>query len=396
MLIMAGTFGTAMVQWYLIWLFARVGGPVGVGSYSTLLALGTPTFLLGQLGLSDVYLTLTRHFPWRTYVQLRVAGMTAAALTLFALGTLSQMPPALTLGMIVFKVADGVFNLYSARIQRAEKLIRLGILSATSPAISFVLVTTVTLLTGRVELGVWSVALSSVISMTWAMRWAHRVPTPEPDSAAAGHRTILACSVPIAAFEALMAALAYVPVLLLGIWGTTAEVGIFAGASYLVVLANLIGGSLMTVTLPGFRRIAETDGIGAVVSRARRLGLWLSAVGLLGATIAVAFGPPVLEWVYGPEFRLDRIELIPLAIAAAITIPVYVLNSMLLIMNSYRSQFVIGAAATAAAVLSGVVLLSSGAPHLLSATLMAMIGVGTRVVLSLRIVSAHVRRAARA
>ncbi len=163
------------------------------------------------------------------------------------------------------------------------------------------------------------------------------------------------------------------------------------------MLANLIGGSMTTVTLPGFRRIAETEGLRAVVPRARRLGLWLGALGVFGATIAVAFGPPVLEWVYGPAFRLDRIELTPLAIAAAITIPVYVLNSMLLIMNSYRAQFVIGGAvSTAAAVLSGIILLSAGAPPSAVGDLMAMIGVGTRVVLSLRIVVSQVRRAARA
>lgn len=137
--------------------------------------------------------------------------------------------------------------------------------------------------------------------------------------------------------------------------GDAGAVGIYAGASYLIVAANLLGSSLATVAIPTYRRRhAEGEN---VVSLSIRTSLRWIALGLVGALAAVAFGPQVLDQVYGEEFVMPRSHIALLALAAVLTVPTYLLNVVMLVKNRYRSQTLVSMGSVIAAAVVGVLVL---------------------------------------
>ncbi|MBE8146950.1 hypothetical protein IOD13_15030 [Brevibacterium casei] len=79
LLVTVGNIMVATAQWYLIWLFARHAGPQAVGVYSSLVAFMTPLFVIAQLGLRNLYITLQTSVRWPVYLAVRTAGWSSRA-----------------------------------------------------------------------------------------------------------------------------------------------------------------------------------------------------------------------------------------------------------------------------------------------------------------------------
>lgn len=340
LLITAGTFGGAIAQWFLVWLFARQGGASAVGEFSALFAIATPVFVTAQFGLRNVYLTLARRYPFATYVILRALGALAGAGVLIGLGLVLGFPPVLILAMTALKVIDSALDMGYAHLQSSKRLVRLGAIMVVNPLLTIALAAVVVSTTGSVAGGVLASAMSSAAVAVLALLAILRHPGQSlRPTRPTGYGAILSAATPVMLTQMMVALLTYIPVWITQAGGGIREVGLYAGASYLLVVANILGSSLSTVLLPSYRGIhARGESlVKTVFAGCRR---WI-ALGLAGLVVAVLAGPSVLGWVYGPEFALPHWDILLLSVAAVMAVPTYLLNAGMLVKNRYRSQTVV-------------------------------------------------------
>lgn len=381
LLVTAGSFGGAASQWLLVWLFARSGGTAAVGVYSGLLAIATPLFVVAQFGLRNVYLTLSRRHPYQDFVILRVAGCAVGVGVLTLVGTLMGFSPLLIMAMGMLKVADSVLDIVYARIQFHERMMQLGLLMVANPAMTVIGAALGLWVSGRIEWGVIASAIGSALTLAIGLAMTNGLPaSPEP----AGTRSerwkdIASAASPIMATQLLVSLLIYTPVWVAQAGGGADAVGVYSGASYLVVFASLVGASIQTVSIPRLRRDHE-NGTGTTGTVVRSSIKW-TVLGLAGAAAAVVAGPAILSWVYGPDFRMGRLDVAMLALAAAMGVPTYLFNAVMLVRNKYLAQSVVALVSVVVALAVGMAATSFIAATT-AACLTALVGAALRLAAS--------------
>lgn len=358
LLVSVGNIAGAAAQWYIIWLFARFAGPEAVGVYSSLVAVMSPIFITTQLGLRNLYITLQSVVSWRAYVCLRVVGiMTACSLTLGALLILAPRQ-ALSIGfaILVIKIANSTADLYLARIQRTERLRLFGLLLLLDALTTMAVITATMLISGSVLLALWAGAVVALLGAVITVFLASAAP---PEGLIARRRLtqdmrlLITHGIPLAISQGIQSLLTYLPLAIVGTLGTTAEIGVFASAAYLVTFAHLVGASVQTAILPDYRRRLESEGPEALRRVNLRNGYLTMAILAPLIAVAVVAGPSLLRLVYGADFEISRYSVFFLALATVICVPTYLLSSFHLVLNRYWVMTIVGAASVLVVIVSG-------------------------------------------
>ena len=334
-----GTLGWALSQWFLVWLFARVGdGASAVGQYSLTLAIVTPVFIIGQLGLRTVYLSLQTSFTWKSYLILRLIGIVGSILIVVVY---YQLEPSANLPLLAAVVAVRCFDVYHdilyARFQRENRLLLIGLHSVVNSVMTMIIAFVAILLTQSIALTILCVGISSALVAASAQRYVLKVPA-DPLAAPGGYRKILRAGFPTTISETLAALSTYLPILFLSVIADDATTGVFATAAYLLTAANLTGDTLKDIYITSFRWTFEESGAGQLLRRAHKVSAVLIVLVLVAVPLIIFAGSPVLEFIYGDEFALTYIEL---ALLAAATIPIassYIYEATLNVLNAYAGQ----------------------------------------------------------
>lgn len=363
LLVTIGNIVSAAAQWYIIWLFARQDGAHAVGQYSALLAFLTPIFISAQLGLRNLYISLQRHVRWNVYLGLRLSTIIISSATalsiIWYLGGVFDWQ--LATAVLVIKISDSLADLFFARLQRAERLTAFGMLLIADACATTAVVTVIMLTTGSVIAAVWGAAATGVLVACVTVALGLSAPSEPMQHSSPGlavsplefvdrKRTVheiwalLRAGVPLSLMQGIYSLLSYVPLGVVGMFGSASDVGRYASAAYLVVFANLVGASAETVLLPGYRRrfqaTGRTDLLRSITAHSLITFLALSPL----IVLAVIVGPNLITAVYGPEFSISRLAVLFLALAACITMPTYMMSAALLVFNRYWATTVIGAA----------------------------------------------------
>lgn len=333
-LVFAGTVMSAFAKWYLVWLFARLaGGADAVGEYSRILAFATPVFVLCQLGLRTIYVSSRTSYSWRAYRALRIIGIAAAVMVvLIYLWIDPQISLGLGLAILFLKVNDSLLDLYQGRVQHSGRMTLLGSTMLGNALLTILVSTLVVLATGRVEAGVVSAGLVSTAVAAWA-RYVSKS-TGEIQGIFA-YRELLKQSAPVTTSQFLASLLFQIPILLLGWYAEDAVVGVFAGAAYLLTVANLIGSTIQTVLITPLRARLQASGVRSLRAPVYGLLMRVGCFGAAGGTVVIFAGSNVLELVYGPGFGVGRWPLALISAAAVLTIMAYVLSVTLNVLNEY-------------------------------------------------------------
>ena len=334
-----GSLTWAIAQWFLVWLFARVGdGASAVGQYSLTLAIVTPVFIIGQLGLRTVYLSLQTSFTWKSYLILRLIGIAGSILILVAY---YQIDPSASLPLLAAVVAVRCFDVYHdilyARFQRENRLLLIGLHSITNSVFTMVIAFVAIMLTQNIALTVLCVGIGSALVAISAQRYVLKVPR-DPYAAPGGYRRILRAGVPTTISESLAALSLYLPILFLSVIADDATTGVFATAAYLLTAANLTGDTLKDIFITSFRWTFEESGPRKLLRRAHKVSAVLILLVVIAIPLIIFAGSPVLEFIYGDEFALTYLEL---AVLSAATIPVassYIYEATLNVLNAYTGQ----------------------------------------------------------
>lgn len=334
LLIVGGVAG-AFSKWYLVWLAQYIGGADLLGEYGTVLAVATPLYVLGQLGLRTILLTISRIYPWRTYVVLRWGGLVSVSLLLllyFALS--SRISMTLGLAILSLKVADSILDLDLARIQWSGNLFRVALLSLLGAPISMIFSTVAAYLTHSLVWSIWGATLGSLIVALVAGILAKRVPYEGP-SEASGFKEILRASVPVTTAQLLASLLLYLPVLVLSFASDLRSVGIFTGTAYILTAADLVGSSISKILLSKFRTIKELSGKKLLRAASRKISYLLTGLGMIAGIILVFVGNSIFELIYGGEFGISTTVLVLYSLGAIFIVLSFVQSVALNVLNNY-------------------------------------------------------------
>ncbi|WP_127573311.1 hypothetical protein [Georgenia faecalis] len=390
-LVLGGVVGRAAAQWVLVWIFALAGGPEEVGEYSYALAVATPVFLLLQLGLRNVYVTWPSRPPFGRFLGIRVIGSGAAAVVVLALALTPWGPaPALALPVVVLKVADGVLDMVLGRLQDEQAMVRMGGALLTSAALSTAGAAAVVLLHGDVLWALWATVPGPLLTLVVAgLRRSDTRPVPGPWRGEVAR--IVRTAAPVGVTDVLTSLLTYLPVLVLGLVGSSASVGVFSAALVVVTLVLLVLSAVQTVVLPGVVRAGVDGGRRGVLVAAARLAAGLTAAALMVAAAVVAVGPRALTILYGEAFALPRRDLWPLAVTIAEAPLLMVSGLVLMALGLYRQQMWGAVLAVVAMVVAALVLGADGF-GVREAGVVLVVGTAVRVVVALAAAGVDGRR----
>jgi len=164
---------------------------------------------------------------------------------------------------------------------------------------------------------IWAYTAGGAVSAGAAWWWWKRVTPqialvqPEFDT-----RALLRSSLPLLWVASMSMAMNWIATFALGVWGSTADVGIFNAASRVTFLVSFVLIAVNTISAPKFAALYEARQLSVLASTARaseRLMVLLAAPVLL---VFLVLPRPIMG-VFGPEFRSGALQLAILAIAQA-------------------------------------------------------------------------------
>lgn len=339
--LVVGNAGRAATQALLLWVFASQGGAASAGEFALALACLSPLFVLLELALRNVYQTTHVRASFRTFFAIRLVCAGAAAVIGLAAAVAfpELLPPVDVVGaMACLKFFDSLVDIFKGRLL-AEGKIR-----EASSNTWWNVVTTTVLVLAAVALSrdpVWALmgsAASSAIVLAslvfrlllreddpWVPRWSDVGP-------------ILTSGVRLGVAQTVISAAAFTPTFYLGITGSTSTVGVFAACQYAVTLTNLLFNSVQQVTLRSLRA-RWLSGEKVELMRALRRHTF-ATVGLatgLAAMMVIAL-PVVLPIVFGPEFEVPSLQVMPLGLAMVALGADYMAASVLMAANRYTHR----------------------------------------------------------
>jgi O-antigen/teichoic acid export membrane protein len=323
--ILMGNGAFSLAQWARVAVLAKLATPAVVGEYALALALVTPVFLFTNLQSSAVQVTDARNkYAFSDFTMLRLLSSGGALLLLTALVfflrwnvSLSSLAFVLTLGL----AADSFCDVFGGLQQKHEHMDRLGISLILRAVLSVVAFALLFRQTHSTVIAATVLPIVSMIALlTWDLPMGRRVLDHAPLLAWHGQRlrSLTLFSLPLGLIMLLISLNVNIPRYVLMRYAGSAQLGIFASLSYVVMALGLVVNGLgQSVSARLARFYARGE-----VQRFRRLILLLcgmgGALGLCGLGIAALFGRPLLAFIYRPEYAAHLNVFLVLAVTSCV------------------------------------------------------------------------------
>ena len=330
-------------------LLARLVGAEGTGIYYLALGVTVIASLIGRVGLDDVLVRHTAvhaaseqwaHIAGLAGFALRAATWVAVSATAviivlapwIAEQVLSE--PDLTNPLRLMALSIVPFSLLSLHgsLLAALKLSGRAVLIQMTgvPLISFAFLPALAPDYGAGGAVTAYVIACGLVLILGRVLWSKAVPRastpPEPPLPA----TVLRMALPLLWLNVMLVSLMWADVLLLGVWGDSAEVGIYSIAKRVAIVLGLRTYAVSISAPPRFATLYDQNRLQELARLAR---LTLGLMGLMGLPVLVVltvFPEWVLGW-FGAQFSAGASMLVVLAFGQFATY-LHVVNSKLLIM----------------------------------------------------------------
>src|SRR6266496_771358 len=314
-------------------VIARFFGADGAGVYSIALTVLTIATVFGRLGMDN---TVVRYVAggaatgswssvkgvYRNALVLSGAASLGTTLLLllcapFLAKTVFHKPDlTAALRWMALAVTPTVVGaMVAAMLQGLKRIFASTLLSAVAGS-GIALATLWILGPGLGPIGaIWAYVGGSVVSAGAAgWWWHHATPMLRSVRGTFDRRTLLRSGVPLLWATSMSMAMNWIAIFALGVWGTTADVGVFNAASRVTFLVSFVLIAVNVISAPKFAALYEAGDLDVLASVARssnRLVILLAAPVLL-VFLAV---PRTVMGVFGPEFVRGSTVLAVLAVA---------------------------------------------------------------------------------
>lgn len=377
-------------------VLGQLTNPAVVGRYALALAITSPIFVLAQLGLKGVYLTLRSNNRFSSFVLVQVAAVIVAFLAGVALALAINPSLVSTVALVcLVKAVDCGFELGSGALQRYGRTQVVFWSYLAAAVLGVVAVVLILILTKNLDLALAGLGVANaVVALASTLRVGlvlarHHEARLIPASRRVEIIGILRAGVPTGVAMAVLALVASLPQYFLAAnWGERA-VGYFAVLLYLVAIADIFGGTLTQAWIPSARAHLEPDKsldqerksfLSFTFAEAARwtliffplvaLGLWLA-----GIVLPVAMSPE-----YGVTLQLA----VPLAAGILLLPLLHFGGTAIAVLNLYAHGITLSLVAAGASVAGCLALVPRfGLPGALWATAFAYLAraIATLVVL---------------
>lgn len=314
---------------------ARMFGASGTGLFSLAYTVMTIATVFGRMGMDNTLLRFVAagaaRGEWTAVKGVARKGLTISVATSLA-ATVVVIAIAPVLASTVFKKPDlttpirwmavavtpvALLTLLAAMLQGLKRILDSTVVLAVAvPGLASIIL----LALGRREgpIGaVFAYSASAVATAAVAAWWWRRV-TPQLRAVMGQFdvATLWRSSLPLLWVASMSMAMNWIATFALGVWGTTADVGIFNAASRATVLVSFVLIAVDTISAPKFASLYEAGEFAVLASTARGT---VRIMVLLATPVLVAFllFPRAIMSLFGPEFRTGALQLAILAVAQA-------------------------------------------------------------------------------
>ena len=320
-------------------VLTRTAGAADAGLYAVALATAAPVFLVADMGLKNLWLTLDHRLPFAHYEAVRLVSALAAVAVVTATAGILGGALALLLAVSVQKASDASAELCSGALQSAGayRSVLLGSSGAAAAQVGAAVV--VGLATSEAALTVGASALAHALVTAGpvrvaARRAARRDPRPTTTVAVRDSvRRVVAAGVPAGAFLALAALVTTVPQYALGLAGHWVEAGTLSLLLYVVAAVQIVLSASAQAWLPTARQLLRGPGLGpaavlVAASRWARGTVPSMALGLVAAHLLL--GP-----LLGRPLDVGLATAVPLLVVAVVAPVVFAASAALSVHNRY-------------------------------------------------------------
>jgi len=307
--LLMGNGAFSLAQWAQIAVLAKLSSPALIGEYALAMALVNPVFMFTNLDLSVVQATDARHrYAFSDFVMLRLLSSSMALLMVVALVFSlhsGRTIHALALVRILGLAADSLCNIFGGLQQKHERMDRVAISLLLRAFLSVALFTVIfqhthSIVTASAALPV----VSTLILLCWDFPMARQVLQNAPLLAWDSQRlrSLALFSLPLGVIVTLISLYVNIPRYALMRYAGSAELGIFASLSYVVMAVTLIVNGLTQSVSPRLARLYASGDVYRFRSLMLRLCAIGSLLGLGSLAFASLFGRPLLAIIYRPEY----------------------------------------------------------------------------------------------
>ena len=357
-LLVAANLARYAAQAVAFFVAARWFGAAIAGHLALALAITAPVFVVANLGLRNLYLTLSPRAPHSAYVRVRTWWSMLAVAVSIALALLSPGLPLILVALVaVSKAIDAVSDFYIAVAQVRDSVSRLALSFIVQPAAAAIgVAVAIALDLSLVTYSLLGVLLPSLVTQVWL--WipggseyfrSLRVRSPEKQEI-----RIVRSGIAVGLSNGVVALSASIPQVALGVWATSADVSRYVVLTYIPVALELLLNPIIQSWLGDVQRAGGRlddpvrTAIGLAGRTLRRVGVIVVAAGL-----AVYFAGPL---VLGPDYTYAWHE-VALACLAACGLPfTFAFMASLTVLRKYRVVLWVNLGAVVVGLLSALVL----------------------------------------
>lgn len=317
-------FGTgiyALSQWALVIIYARAGGPEGVGLFAIATAIGAPLIALSQMSMRQVLIAdVGGRFAFKQYLTVRWALTTAAVLAIVAIARgigYTGMALLTILGFGLGRAFESVSDIFYARSQAHGGLRRVSVYTSLRGAITLAASGGTMMLTHDMGASALAFAIAS-FGCQWLVRTVERrIIPPHPASPARLPLALLLHSAPLAIAQFMIALTAYTPRLILQHFGGERLAGQVSVIEYFLSLGLLGVAALGQASSAPMAQAFHRNDRARFERLVLTMAVGAAALGLGVALAAILAGRWAILTLYGPAFGDAADAVIPIVVGGA-------------------------------------------------------------------------------
>lgn len=351
-------------------MLARLTDAETVGQYAIALAITTPIFVMGQLGLKNVYLTMRRDLRFRSYLAIQIVMAFLAILVSIGVGFVFNRDLLATVALVaIIKLADTLSEFFSAPLQKYHAAPRIFWAYLVSAVLGSAVTGAALVMTESLNIALAGLASTSLFVAFVLMLLPARLLATRHEKTAHSTLTlradrlfILRAGLPMGVAGAILALVSSLPQYFLAKDHGASAVGYFVVLLYVFAIVDIFSGTLTQAWIPRARESLQATRVDNrfhfLISVLKTTAWWTLALAPL-AVLGLWIMSMVLPIVFGPSYTLSFEEAIPLAFGILVLPATHFGGTAVAVQNFYVHGITLSIASATISLLACIALVPS-------------------------------------
>lgn len=327
-------------------LISRVLGPNDLGNYTLALAITTPAFALGLLGVRIVRITGPNSLSTRSFeLALIVSGVVATIISVVFSAVIFSGALIATILVSLFKWSDVYTELYAGSLQHTHQTRRLAYSAVLGSAFVAVVTAIAVVLTKNLAISLVVLAVSG-----WVFSLGMKLATTQDHarSLSIDVNSVFKFGLPLGLAGAVASLSSTIPQYRVASTLGDSEVGVLAVLLYAYALTDLFSGAYGQAWIPRLKSMLHRQSQRQLTIK---VGVLSSLVMIPVATLGLVLFSWAAPLVFGPHVILTLKEAVPLLVAVSLLPLAHVIGMTLFTRMHYNQTLIMMSASAIATAL---------------------------------------------